>query len=133
MNINLGKNIKFLRNKKNIDQQELADKLKVPRSTLACWENGIRTPNLEQVVKIAEFFDTNLDIIYKNYSENNNLLTFNLADSKYIQLLKKKGLMDENGYISDENLIKLEKIVDVLIGFNKNENDKLKSQKDNKE
>ena len=41
--------------------------------------------------------------------------------------------MDENGYISDENLIKLEKIVDVLIGFNKNENDKLKSQKDNKE
>ena len=42
-------------------------------------------------------------------------------------------LMDENGYISDENLMKLEKIVDVLIGFDKNENDKLKSQKDENE
>lgn len=127
MKINLGKNIKFLRKKEKIDQQELADKLNVPRSTLACWESGIRTPSLEQIVKIAEFFNTSLDIIYKNYSENNNLLTFNLADSKYIQILKKKGLMDENGYISDENLEKLEKLVDVLIGFDKVENDKLKN------
>lgn len=56
MNINLGNNIKFLREKKGIEQQELADILNVPRSTLACWENNIRTPKLEQIMKIAEFF-----------------------------------------------------------------------------
>lgn len=76
MKINLGNNIKFLREKRNIDQQQLADKLNVPRSTLACWENNIRTPKLEQIIKIAEYFNTNLDIIYDNF-DNGNLIDVN--------------------------------------------------------
>ena len=76
MKINLGKNIKYLREKNNLDQQKFADVLGVPRSTLACWENGLRTPKLEQIVKIAEYFGTNLDIIYKDL-EN---VAFNLSD-----------------------------------------------------
>lgn len=63
----MGNNIKYLRKKRNLDQQELANILKVPRSTLACWENNVRTPKLEQIVKIANFFNVNLDIIYNNF------------------------------------------------------------------
>lgn len=70
MKIYLGKNIKYLREKRNLGQQELADILSVPRSTLACWENDLRNPKLEQIVKIAEFFNTNLDIIYKDLENN---------------------------------------------------------------
>ena len=77
MEIKLGDNIKHLRERKGIDQQKLADILDVPRSTLACWENNIRTPKLEQIVKIANYFNTNLDIIYSNYDELNN--TSNLS------------------------------------------------------
>lgn len=77
MEIKLGDNIKHLRERKGIDQQKLADILDVPRSTLACWENNIRTPKLEQIVKIANYFNTNLDIIYNNYNELNN--TSNLS------------------------------------------------------
>ena len=44
MKIYLGKNIKYLREKRKLDQQELADILSVPRSTLACWENNLRNP-----------------------------------------------------------------------------------------
>lgn len=73
ININLGNNIKSLREKKDLDQQQLADILEVPRSTLACWENGIRTPKLEQIVKIANYFNVNLDIIYDNF-DNGNLI-----------------------------------------------------------
>lgn len=76
MNINIGNNIKFLREKKKLDQQQLADILEVPRSTLACWENNIRTPKLEQIIKIAEYFNTNLDIIYDNF-DNGNLVDIN--------------------------------------------------------
>ena len=76
MNINLGNNIKFLREKKGIEQQELADILNVPRSTLACWENNIRTPKLEQIMKIAEFFNTNLNIIYDDF-DNGKLVDIN--------------------------------------------------------
>ena len=77
MEINLGKNIKHLRKKQNIDQQELADYLNVPRSTLACWENNIRTPKLEQIVRIAQFFNVNLDIIYNDF---NNVTSVDIDD-----------------------------------------------------
>ena len=76
MNINLGNNIKFLREKKGNEEQEIADILNVPRSTLACWENNIRTPKLEQIMKIAEFFNTNLNIIYDDF-DNGKLVDIN--------------------------------------------------------
>lgn len=78
MEINLGQNIRYLREKKGIDQQKLADILEVPRSTLACWENNIKTPKLEQIVKIAEYFNINLDIIYSNFD---NAIPIELDDN----------------------------------------------------
>lgn len=73
-NVYLGKNIKFLREKKRMKQEELAEALNIPRTTLACWENGIRTPKVEKIIDIANYFHTDLNIIYKDLSkENENL------------------------------------------------------------
>lgn len=84
MKINLGSNIKYLREKKGLDQQQLSEILNVPRSTLACWENNIRTPKLEQIIKIAEYFKTDLDIIYANF-DNASPIDIN-PDNKYIKI-----------------------------------------------
>lgn len=84
MKINLGSNIRYLREKKGMDQQQLSEILNVPRSTLACWENNIRTPKLEQIIKIAEYFKTNLDIIYANF-DNASPIDIN-PDDKYIKI-----------------------------------------------
>ncbi len=65
------KNLKYLREKKGIEQQELADELNVPRSTLSCWENDLRTPKIEQIQEIANYFNVNMDIISRDYSNNN--------------------------------------------------------------
>lgn len=62
------KNLKYLREKKNIDQQDIADKLNVPRSTYSCWENGLRTPKVEQIQDIANYFNVDMDIISRDYS-----------------------------------------------------------------
>lgn len=69
MNNYFAKNLKYLREKKGIDQQELADELNVPRSTLSCWENGLRTPKIEQIQEIATYFDAEIDIVSKDYSQ----------------------------------------------------------------
>ncbi len=68
------KNLKFLREQKNLDQQKVADDLNVPQSTLSCWENGIRTPKIEQILDIANYFNVDIDIVSKDYSyiESNN-------------------------------------------------------------
>ncbi len=116
MEIHLGKNIKYLREKNNLDQQSLADILNVPRSTLACWENGLRTPKLEQIVKIAEYFNTNLDIIYIDLKNNISPIEnkSNDDDKKYKKILKDKGLMDENEKIKEEDFNRLIKIADMI-------------------
>jgi len=120
MEIKLGKNIRYLRKLKNIEQQELSDILHVPRSTLACWENGIRTPKLEQILKIAEFFNTNLNIIYDDF-ENNVSSSLPTTDEEYKRILREKGLMDDNDYIDEEKLDKLLKAVDIIENFNNKE------------
>lgn len=69
----IGKNIKFLRKKKHLGQLQLAEELGIPQPTLACWEKGIRTPKLEKIIDIANFFETDLRIIYEDLSKEENL------------------------------------------------------------
>lgn len=66
------KNLKFLRERKNLGQQNVADDLNVPRSTYTCWENGLRTPKIEQIQDIANYFNVDIDIISKDYSSEEN-------------------------------------------------------------
>ena len=64
------KNLKFLRLKKRINQQEIADDLKISRPTYTCWENGIRTPKIEQILDVANYFGVGMDIISRDYTKN---------------------------------------------------------------
>ena len=67
------KNIKYFRNKRHIDQQRMAEDLEIPQSTLSCYENGIRTPNLDMICKIAKYLNIYEDYITKDLTiESNN-------------------------------------------------------------
>lgn len=122
MDIYLGKNIKYLREKINLDQQSFAEIINVPRSTLACWENNLRTPKLEQIVKIAEYFGTNLDIIYTDYENNiSPIINIQNNDKDYKKILQDKGLMDENENINEEKIDDLLKIAEMMKNFNRKE------------
>lgn len=83
MTIFLGNNIQYLRRKYNIDQDKLAQDLKIPRSTLSCWENGLRTPKIETIEKIANYFNVGMNIITKDFS----LVEVN-ADSNLVNKLE---------------------------------------------
>lgn len=65
-------NIKYLRNKKNIDQRVMAEDLGVAQSTLSCWENGIRTPDLDMIAKISKYLNIYDDFITKDLSKEIN-------------------------------------------------------------
>lgn len=60
----LHSNIKFLRKKKGLTQEELAEKLMISRSKLAGYELTI-TPPLEVIIRIAEGFNLSIDILVK--------------------------------------------------------------------
>lgn len=60
------RNLRYLRKKKNIDQQIMAEDLGIAQSTLSCWENGLRTPDLDMVSRISSYLNINDDFITKD-------------------------------------------------------------------
>ena len=61
MNVNLfPKNLKYLREKNNYTQDQLASKLNIKRSRLSNWEKGTRDPSMEHIVAISKFFGEDL-------------------------------------------------------------------------
>lgn len=67
-----GKNLKYLRKINKLEQEELAKILGIPRSTLSCWENGLRTPKIKKILEIANYFKVDMDIISRDYSLEKN-------------------------------------------------------------
>lgn len=83
------KNLKYLRKKKNIDQQVMAEDLGIAQSTLSCYESGIRTPDLDMISKISNYLNITDDFITKDLTVD-NLKTFDELDilfSKYKDIL----------------------------------------------
>ena len=54
--INIGKNIKAIRNSLNLTQKQFAEKLNITRSTVNHWENHEALPNLYMLVAIKDTF-----------------------------------------------------------------------------
>lgn len=57
----IAKNIKSLRKKNKISQEELAGKLYVTRQTISNYENGKSNPDIETLQQLAEVFGTDID------------------------------------------------------------------------
>jgi putative transcriptional regulator len=57
-------NLKGLRQKKNISQDELASLLKVSRQTINSIETGKFDPSLKLVMKMTRYFEVTLEQIF---------------------------------------------------------------------
>ena len=57
----LAQNLKYLRTKAGKQQKELALILNVSKATMAKYENGMVEPNIEMIVRMAEYFGVTLD------------------------------------------------------------------------
>lgn len=66
----IAKNLKFLRNKRNLTQQELAEKLGIKRSSIGAYEESRAQPKYDTLTNIADFFHVSID----------QLVTLDLAD-----------------------------------------------------
>jgi len=56
----LASNIQFLRKRKNLSQQKLAECLNLSRSNIASYENGKAEPRTDNLAEMARFFNVNL-------------------------------------------------------------------------
>ena len=65
-----------LREDRDITRKDLATALNISVSTLGMYEQGRREPNIDMLIKMADYFDVSIDFLvgrsFKN--ENNELL-----------------------------------------------------------
>ena len=59
--MDVGKNIRKSRRQRNVTQIQLADRLKISRTTLSSYENDRRIPNIQMIWMIADVLDISID------------------------------------------------------------------------
>ena len=61
--VNFGNRLKTLRIKKKLTQQQLADLLGLTKSVISAYENGLRYPAYDVLIKIARIFKVSTDFL----------------------------------------------------------------------
>jgi len=63
--IMIGDNLKLLRKRKKVSQEEIASDLGLTRSSYSGYENGVAEPNLLTLMKFSEYYNLSLDKLIK--------------------------------------------------------------------
>ncbi len=118
MENNFASNFKHLRIQNGKTQEEIGKILNKDYSTIGKWELGQRSPTMEDVIKIAEYFNVSLQELICDDFVHNSKKNKEINYEKYKRLLKEKGFMDNDDNIDEEKLDKLFKIADMMKEMN---------------
>ncbi|WP_047546162.1 LexA family transcriptional regulator [Psychroserpens sp. Hel_I_66] len=97
---NFSKNIKYLRELKNLSQESLAEELKVSRSRIAAHESNRTEPNVKMLLALSNYFKVPVDVILKNDLTK-------LKGQSFIELGNQRILFPITVDIDNENLIEI--------------------------
>ena len=86
----IGKYIKFLRERNNLTQEELAKKVPVTREAVSKWETGRRIPDIETLLILSNMFNVSIESLLSGGESDNAMI--NLYKDN-INLHKKVGIL----------------------------------------
>lgn len=72
-------NLKIFRRQFGYTQEEIAEKLGVSRQAVAKWERGETFPDIENCIKLADIYETTVDMLVRNLGAEEHS-----GDSKHI-------------------------------------------------
>lgn len=108
MNIDVNKyaaqKLKDLRIKKNLTQEQLAEELHITQQQVARYENNIRQFKQDFLFKLSEYFNVSINVFFPPI---NNKLSKEQEQQLLNDVLKRKGFLDENEELSEENYNRL--------------------------
>lgn len=92
MNNNFAFNLKHIRQEKGLTQEQLGKLMDKDYSTIGKWENGTRSPIMEDLLKLSDILNVDIkDLIDKDYRSSSNDMM-----SQY------RLLFDKDPVLSDE-------------------------------
>ncbi len=84
-------NIKYLRNKFSLSQEDLAEKIGVSRQSVAKWENGESLPDIQKCADMALLFEVSLDALVTCPMDESIEVGEELTEGRYVFGLVKVG------------------------------------------
>ena len=66
MTISFGTNLRTLREKKKLSQEDIARKLQISRQSVSKWEQGISYPSILYLVPLIKILDCTFEELLKN-------------------------------------------------------------------
>lgn len=116
---------KLLRTQSGLTQQEIADKLKISRSSIGMYENGEREPSFELLEAIADYFNVDMNYLLGNKETSENIpqgYYINEASRDAAQFLfenpKYKVLFDATRKVKPEDIDFVKQMIDKMNGNN---------------
>lgn len=98
--------LKTLRLKKNLTQKELAEELGTTQQQIARYENNLRMFKQDFLFQLANYFNISINDFFppSNFSSN---LSKEQEQQLLKDVLKRKGFLDENEELTEENYNRL--------------------------
>lgn len=111
-------NIKFIREQKGLTQEQMANLFNKDYSTVGKWESGIRSPIMEDALKISEILHVPIEDLFGRDLRNKN------NDKKVVNFGDIEVTLSKNGKITDKDMLELNQFLikeKILSDGNKNE------------
>lgn len=81
-------NLKNLRNEKKLTQKDISKELSIPLRTYIAYEMGEYQPNIETLIKLADYFDVSIDyLVGRRQNKKLDLSNFNETQIKVINAI----------------------------------------------
>ena len=89
--MNIGNNIKQLRQKNNLTQDQVAEKLGVSYQAVSKWENNANTPDIALLPQIANLFGVSIDALFSDDLAACSELQSFMKDDNVIRVVQMRG------------------------------------------
>ncbi len=102
MNNYFASNLKYLREKNKMSQENLATMLGVELAAISHWENKRREPKMDIVLQIAKIFNVGEEIIFQDLRFKNDN-----EQKKTVKFGDVEVTLSKNGKITDKDMLEL--------------------------
>ncbi|MCM1545491.1 MAG: helix-turn-helix domain-containing protein [Clostridiales bacterium] len=108
--------LKNLRKESGLTQTELSEKLNIGQASIACYENGLREPQIASLIAYADFFECTIDYLVGRTDDIGNLFVGAEKSIRNEGTLSREEERLINGYrkLSQRNRAKLSGYIDGL-------------------
>lgn len=91
-----GKRLRYLREKKNMSQKDLAKELDIPNQNISNYEREFRHPDFETLKRLADYFNVSIDYLLGHEVKDIDSMSDEEIDEEIKEIMKEVDVWYKN-------------------------------------